>query len=68
VAPRARVSVVKMAPVVGSVLLAARAGGREEGAEPAGISALVAAQLGGNPAASGGRADVGQGQADVGQL
>jgi N-acetylglucosamine kinase-like BadF-type ATPase len=54
VAPHANVSVVKMAPVVGSVLLAARAGGREEGAEPAGISALVAAQLGGNPAASGG--------------
>jgi N-acetylglucosamine kinase-like BadF-type ATPase len=54
VAPRARVSVVQMAPVVGSVLLAARAGGREQRADPEGISALVAAQLGGSPAASGG--------------
>jgi N-acetylglucosamine kinase-like BadF-type ATPase len=52
VAPQARVSVVEMAPVVGSVLLAARAGGREQGAEPEGISALVAAQRGGSPAAS----------------
>ena len=52
-APQARVSVVKMTPVVGSVLLAARAGGREQGAEPEGLSALVAAQLGGSAAVSG---------------
>jgi hypothetical protein len=59
VAPQARVSVVEMAPVVGSVLLAARAGGREQGVEPQGLSALVATQPGGSPAASGGGADVG---------
>jgi N-acetylglucosamine kinase-like BadF-type ATPase len=53
VAPQARVSVVEMAPVVGSVLLAARAGGREQGAEPEGLSGLIAGQLGGRPAASG---------------
>jgi glucosamine kinase len=53
VAPRARVSVVEVAPVVGSVLLAARAGGREQGAEPEGLSALVAGQLGARPAAGG---------------
>jgi N-acetylglucosamine kinase-like BadF-type ATPase len=52
-APQARVSVVKMTPVVGSVLLAARAGGREQGVEPEGLSRLVAAQLGGSAAVSG---------------
>jgi N-acetylglucosamine kinase-like BadF-type ATPase len=55
VAPQARVSVVEVAPVVGSVLLAARAGGREQGAEPERLSALVAAQLGGGPAVSSGK-------------
>jgi len=58
VAPRARVSVVEMAPVVGSLLLAARAGGREQGTEPKRLSASVAAQSGGSPAASG-HGDVG---------
>jgi hypothetical protein len=53
VAPQARVSVVEMPPVVGSVLLAARAGGREQGAEPEDLSALLAVQLGGSHAASG---------------
>jgi glucosamine kinase len=53
VAPQARVSVVEMPPVVGSVLLAARAGGREQGVEPQGLSALVVAQLGSSHAASG---------------
>jgi hypothetical protein len=53
VAPQARVSVVEMAPVVGSVLLAARAGGRGQGAEPEELSGLVSAQLGGSHAASG---------------
>jgi hypothetical protein len=53
VAPRARVSIVQMAPVVGSVLLAARAVGREQGAEPEELSALVTAQPGGSHAASG---------------
>jgi N-acetylglucosamine kinase-like BadF-type ATPase len=52
VAPQARVSVVEMPPVVGSLLLAARAGGREQGVEPAGLSGLVAARLGAGAAAS----------------
>jgi N-acetylglucosamine kinase-like BadF-type ATPase len=53
VAPRARVSVVEMAPVVGSLLLAARAGGREQDTGPKDLSALVAAQAGASPAPSG---------------
>jgi len=53
VAPQARVTVVEMAPVAGSVLLAARAGGREQGAEPEELSGLVAARLGAGHAASG---------------
>jgi N-acetylglucosamine kinase-like BadF-type ATPase len=52
VAPQARVSVVEIAPVVGSLLLAARAAGRELGAEPDELSRLVAAQRGGSAAAS----------------
>ena len=44
-APRARVSVVEMAPVSGSLLLAARASGREHAAEPSRLSRLIAAEL-----------------------
>jgi glucosamine kinase len=48
-APDARVSIVEMAPVGGSLLLAARACGRAEGLDPARLSGLIAAALDGEP-------------------
>jgi N-acetylglucosamine kinase-like BadF-type ATPase len=44
-APDARVSIVEMAPVGGSLLLAARACGGAEGLDPARLSGLIAAAL-----------------------
>ena len=46
-APRARVEVVEMAPVGGSLLLAARAGGRHEDLESAELAALIDEALSG---------------------